>query len=166
MLSRAERLALVEREDLELPLATQCELLSLNRSSLYYQSVPVSAEEVALKHAIDEIYTAHPFYGSRRITEHLRKYQKVMVARETVQRHMREMGIAGICPGPNLSKRNAEHKIYPYLLRHITAGYPNHVWGIEIVCTQMTKTHVLATCAGRNGVANLDVAVRHDNPVD
>ncbi len=94
--------------------------------------MPISAEELALKHAIDEIYTAHPYYGSRRITEHLHKYQKMMVARETVQRHMREMGIAGICPGPNLSKRNAEHKIYPYLLRHVTAGYANHVWGIDI----------------------------------
>ena len=113
-------------------MATQCELLNLNRSSLYYQPVPISAEELALKHAIDEIYTAYPFYGSRRITEHLHQYQNMRVARETVQRHMREMGIAGICPGPNLSKRNAQHKIYPYLLRHITAGYANHVWGIDV----------------------------------
>ncbi len=113
-------------------MATQCELLSLNRSSLYYQPVPIAPEELALKHAIDEIYTAYPFYGSRRITEHLHKYQKMLVARETVQRQMREMGIAGICPGPNLSKRDAEHKVYPYLLRHVTAGYANYVWGIDI----------------------------------
>ncbi|GAB6274839.1 MAG: hypothetical protein STSR0004_17040 [Peptococcaceae bacterium] len=45
---------------------------------------------------------------------------------------MREMGIAGIYPGPNLSKRNAEHKVYPYLLRNITNNYPNHIWGIDI----------------------------------
>ena len=45
---------------------------------------------------------------------------------------MREMGITGICPGPNLSRRNAEHQIYPYLLRNVTAAYPNHVWGIDI----------------------------------
>ena len=131
-MSRAERLALVERKNSQLPLSTQCDLLSLNRSSLYYQPVPVSSAEIALKHAIDETYTKYPFYGSRRITEHLREYLKMMVARETVQRCMREMGIAGICPGPNLSKRNAAHKIYPYLLRHITASYPNHVWGIDI----------------------------------
>ena len=110
----------------------QCELLSLNRSGLYYRPAPISAEEVALKHAIDEIYTQHPYYGSRRITAHLDKYHQLTVAREPVQRYMREMGLAGICPGPNLSKRNAEHKIYPYLLRHITAAYPNHVWGIDI----------------------------------
>jgi putative transposase len=55
-----------------------------------------------------------------------------MVARETVQPSMRELGLAGICPGPNLSKRNAEHKIYPYRLRHVTAAYPNNVWGVDI----------------------------------
>ena len=136
-MSRTERLALVERAQAELPLATQCELLSLNRSSLYYQPVPVSAEEIALKHAIDEIYTQHPFYGSRRITAHLHTYYQMTVARETVQRCMREMGLAGICPGPNLSKRNVEHKVYPYLLRHVSAGYPNHVWGIDITYIRM-----------------------------
>ncbi len=123
---------MVEHENAELPLATQCKLLSLNRSGLYYRPLPISTEEIVLKHAIDEIYTQHPYYGSRRITAHLDKYHQITVARETVQRCMREMGLAGICPGPNLSKRNAGHKIYPYLLRHITAAYPNHVWGIDI----------------------------------
>jgi putative transposase len=125
-------LALVERAHPELPLVTQCELLSLNRASLYYQPVPVSAEEIALKHAIDEIYTQYPFYGSRRITAHLHQYRQITVARETVQQAMREMGLAGICPGPHLSQRNAEHKVYPYLLRHVTAAYANNVWGIDI----------------------------------
>jgi len=123
---------LVEREHPELPLATQCELLSLNRSSLYYQPLPVSPEELALKRAIDEIYTQYPFYGSRRITAHLHKYQQLPVARETVQHAMREMGIAGIGPGPHLTQRDPAHKIYPYLLRHVTASYANHIWGIDI----------------------------------
>ena len=107
-------------------------MLGLSRSSLYYQPKPISAKEVALKHAIDEIYTQYPFYGSRRITAELRQNRQMMVAREAVQRHMREMGIAGICPGPNLSRRRAEHKTYPYLLRNVRAAYPNHIWGIDI----------------------------------
>ncbi len=49
-----------------------------------------------------------------------------------VQRYMREMGISGIAPGPNTSKPAPEHKIYPYLLRQVSAQYPNHVWGIDI----------------------------------
>lgn len=122
----------MEREAPELSLKTQAELLSLSRSSLYYQPVPVSAEEIALKHAIDEIYTRYPFYGSRRITVELRQNRQIKVARETVQRYMREMGIAGICPGPNLSRRNAAHRVYPYLLRNVTADRPNHVWGVDI----------------------------------
>ena len=125
-------MALLEREHPELPLTTQATLLDLNRSGLYYVPRPVTPEEVAIKHAIDEIYTAYPFYGSRRIRVELRESRKLWVARETVQRYMREMGLAAIYPGPHLSRRNPEHKIYPYLLRNVTAAYPNHVWGIDI----------------------------------
>lgn len=54
------------------------------------------------------------------------------VNRKRVQRYMREMGIAGIVPGPNLSKRASAHRIYPYLLRGVTANAPNHIWGCDI----------------------------------
>ena len=86
-------------EDRELPIRTQAELLGLNRSSLYYKPVKPSAEEIALKHRIDEIYTDHPYYGSRRITAQLRR-EGFTVNRKAVQRHMREMGIQGICLAP------------------------------------------------------------------
>jgi putative transposase len=109
---------------------TQTELLGINRTSLYYQPVGPSALEIATKRRIDEIYTAHPYYGSRRIMVVLQK--ELPISRPTVQRHMREMGIAGICPGPNLSKRNLAHQIYPYLLRHRVVLRVNEVWGIDI----------------------------------
>lgn len=66
-LSRDERVALVDRTGGELSLSAQTQLLGLNRTSLYYQPVPPSAEEIALKHRIDQLYTDHPYYGSRRI---------------------------------------------------------------------------------------------------
>ena len=114
-------------------LKTQAELLSLNRSSLYYQPVAPSPEAVALKHRIDELYTAHPFYGSRRITVVLnRERPEQPINRKAVQHHRRDMGIFGIGPGPNLSQRNADHRVFPYLLRQVTARYANHVWGIDI----------------------------------
>lgn len=121
---------MLERFDPEVPLVAQAEILDLSRASLYYQPVGPSALEIATKHRIDEIYTQYPFYGSRRITAVL--CREMVITRKTVQKHMREMGIAGICPGPNLSKRNPAHKIYPYLLRNVTSSYPNHVWGIDI----------------------------------
>jgi putative transposase len=129
-LPRPERVALVDWADRELPLTTQAELLSLNRSSLYYQPLPPSAEELWFKRRIDELYTACPFYGSRKITVELNKER--LINRKAVQRHMREMGLSAICPGPNLSKRRADHAIFPYLLRNLTAAYSNHVWGIDI----------------------------------
>jgi putative transposase len=114
----------------DLSFQTQTELLGLNRTSLYYQAVGPSATEIAIKRRIDEIYTAHPYYGSRRITVILQK--DLPISRPTVQRHMREMEIAGICPGPNLSKRNLAHQIYPYLLRQRGVTRRNEVWGIDI----------------------------------
>jgi putative transposase len=102
----------------------------LNRTGLYYQPVGPSAEEIAVKHRIDEIYTAHPYYGSRRIAVVLNR--EMPISRPTVQRYMREMGISGICPGPNLSKRREEHNIYPYLLRNLVIDHPDQVWGIDI----------------------------------
>jgi putative transposase len=131
-------LTLVERDKQALPLSVQAQLLSLSRASLYYQPVLPSAEEVALKHRIDEIYTACPFYGSRRITAQLRREGRE-INRKAVQRHMREMGIAGICPAPNGSRRHAQHPVYPYLLRHVTAAYPNHVWGIDITYIRLRQ---------------------------
>lgn len=130
-MSRAERVALIERDEGAPPLKVQAELLSLSRSSLYYQPIAPSAEEIAIKHRIDEIYTRWPFYGSRRISAQLQR-EGVIVNRKQVQRHMREMGIAGITPGPNLSKRRQDHHVYPYLLRGLAITAPNQVWGIDI----------------------------------
>lgn len=112
-------------------MSTQAELLSLNRTGLYYQPVGPSAAEIDAKRRIDEIYTRFPFYGSRRIAVALCK-EGVLISRPTVQRYMREMEIAGIAPGPNLSQRRQEHKTYPYLLRGLEINHPNQVWGIDI----------------------------------
>ena len=125
----------MEREHPDLSLKRQVALLSLSRASLYYQPVPPSAQEIAIKHRIDELYTAHPFYGSRKLTVLLQPDWDIN--RKRVQRYMREMGLVGICPGPNLSQPAPGHQIYPYLLRHVTASYPNHVWGLDITYIKM-----------------------------
>ncbi len=122
---------LVERGASMLPLSVQADLLGISRASLYYQPHQPSMEEVRLKHCIDALYTQYPFYGSRRITAQLRR-DGLIVNRKAVQRQMREMGIAGICPGPNLSRRVHGAQAYPYLLRNLTCRYPNQVWGIDV----------------------------------
>lgn len=123
----------------ELAIKEQAELLGLNRSALYYQAVPVSAEEVALKHRIDELYSESPFYGSRRITACLRREGR-LVNRKQVQRHMREMGIEGIAPKPNLSRAIAGQQIFPYLLKGLAINKPNQVWGIDITYIRLLQS--------------------------
>jgi putative transposase len=56
----------------------------------------------------------------------------LVINRKAVQRHMREMGITAIGPQPRLSQPNPEERTSPYLLRHVTAAHPDHVWGIDI----------------------------------
>jgi len=120
----------VEREQSELTLQQQAELLSVSRSSLYYQPVAPSAEEIAIKHRLDELYTDFPSYGSRKMAVLLRPTW--WISRKRVQRYMRQMGLVAIYPGPKTSQPAPGHKIYPYLLRQITASYPNHIWGTDI----------------------------------
>lgn len=114
----------------ELPVKTQAELVGVSYASLFYRPQPPSPRELAIKKRIDEIYTATPFYGSRRITVELRP--EFGVSRPTVQAYMREMGIAGLAPGPNTSHPGPGHPVYPYLLRAVRASHPNHIWGIDI----------------------------------
>jgi len=78
-----------------------------------------------------------PYYGSRRMTAQLR-LDGYHINRKAVQRHMREMGITAIYPGPNLSRRAHQAAVYPYLLRPITPDHPNHVWAIDITYIRLT----------------------------
>ena len=110
---------MLEENNPEMPLKTQADLLGISYSSLFYEPVPPSARELAIKRRIDEIYTACPFYGSRKIAVQLRP--EFGVARPTVQAYMREMGIFALVPGPHTSKPAPQHQIYPYLLRNVTA---------------------------------------------
>jgi putative transposase len=132
-MTKDERRNLVDFKNQEIPVIKQAELLTINRSNLYYRPVMVSLEELDLRRQIDELYTRHPYYGSRRIAAILN------VNRKTVRRLMREMGIQAIYPGPNLSRRNHKQSIYPYLLNNITASYPNHVWGIDITYIRLQR---------------------------
>lgn len=114
---------MIERTGDELPLKMQADLLSVSRSSVYYQPRPPSAEEVQLKHRIDEVYTQLPYYGSRKIAAQLHREGKG-INRKTVACSMQEIGIAAVYPGPNLSKRNQKEGVYPYLLSFGVGGQP------------------------------------------
>ena len=121
----------MEWERNELPLNQQASLLGLSRASLYYRAAAPSAAEIAIKHRIDEIYTAHCYYGYRRIAAQLQR-EGQPINQKTVARYMQEMGLAAVYPGPNLSKRAHQAAIYSYLLANVKATTPNHIWGIDL----------------------------------
>ena len=120
----------------DLSITQQCELLSLNRTGIYYKPRPISATKLKILNAIDEIFTEEPTYGARRIRNELLK-RGFSISRPTVADYMLTLGLAAIYPKPNVSKAHPQHKIYPYLLRNIKAAYPNHIWGTDITYIRM-----------------------------
>ena len=93
-------------------------MLGVNRSSLYYEPVTETPENLRLMRRIDEQYTACPFYGSRKMTRWLVQ-QGEAVNRKRVQRLMRVMGLEAIYPKPRLSLAGRGHRVFPYLLRNV-----------------------------------------------
>ena len=145
-MSPAERLQWVERDD-DMPLATQCELAGVPRSTVYRRLDAATRqrcldeEDGLLRALIDEEYTNRPFYGSRRMVVFLRG-RGYCINRKRVQRLMREMGLAGMAPGPATSKPHPGHKVYPYLLRGVAVTRPNQVWSTDITYIRLARGFV------------------------
>jgi putative transposase len=124
-----------------LPVTRQCQLLDLNRSTVYYQPIGVSDEDLRLMRLIDEIHLKRPFYGSRRVRDNLEDLGHT-VNRKKVQRLMQQMGIRALYPKANTSRPGKGHKIYPYLLRGLNIDRPNQVWATDISYIPMAKGFV------------------------
>ena len=103
------------------------------RATVYARKVLQTSPEADLLHCrlIDEQYTRRPFYGSRKMVVYLKSLGHC-INRKRVQRLMREMGLAGMAPGPNTSRAHPKHKVYPYLLRGVPVIRPNQVWSTDV----------------------------------
>jgi putative transposase len=131
-LSLIEKKNIIDLNNKKISIRKQCELIELNRSNIYYRVVKPSEYEVEIKNLIDKIYTKYPSFGSRRITIIIKRDYKKSVNRKRIKNYMNQMGIEGICPKRNLSKRNLENKIYPYLLSNISLENPRQVYSTDI----------------------------------
>ena len=140
-MSRPERLALVDRDDPDVPVVAQCLLLKVARSTLYYRPVPVSADDLAVMRRMDEMHLNWPFYGSRRMAAALRR-EGLAVNRKRAKRLMSVMALEAIYQKPGTSKGHPGHKVYPYLLRGLTIDRPNQVWCADITYVPMAKGFV------------------------
>lgn len=138
-MTRAERLARVERETPSLPVTRQCELLALARSSVYYERQPsVSEADLALMRLLDELHLKYPFMGSRRLRDELGKLGHT-VNRKRIQRLMRLMGLEALYPKRRTSAPNPAHRLFPYLLRDLVIERPNQVWAADITYIPMRR---------------------------
>ena len=114
------------------------------RSTLYYEPVPESDENLLLLRLLDEQYTRTPFYGVRRMTAWLID-QGYPVNEKRVRRLLRLLGVEALYPKPRLSQTNPEHRIYPYRLRDVPIVRPNQVWSTDITYIRLRHGFVYLT---------------------
>jgi putative transposase len=129
---------MVDKNSGKLSIRHQCELLEINRSSYYYESTTTTRDDVELMNEIREIWASHPFYGYRRIANHLKALGKI-VNRKRVQRLMQIMGLSALHPKPKTSVKNNAHAVYPYLLKDLSIERPNQAWMVDITYLKLDK---------------------------
>lgn len=132
---------LIDPDDFNLTVETQCELLGLSRSTYYREPVGESLFNLRLMERIDRIYTDHPYYGSRRIIIGL-KNLGIHANRKRVSRLMELMGIEAIYPKPRLSLNRENHRRFPYLLKDLIIDRPCQVWSTDITYIPMPGGHM------------------------
>jgi len=123
----SERRAMIDRDRVEPSVRRQCEMLRVSRSGLYYEPEPTSPDELALMRRVDELHLKYPFYGSRKLSDVLRK-EGHEANRKRIQRLMRLMGMEAMAPKPKTSEPHPEHVRYPYLLRGLTISRASRIW--------------------------------------
>lgn len=139
------RLKLVSKNH-DLTVSRQCELLEINRTSFYYTPAEPDLEfENLVKSRLDYWHTKMPYMGVRKLRNKLQNVDSIPAGRKLIKRFMNEMGIYAMSPKPNLSKRNAQHKIHPYLLRSLSITEANQVWAIDITYIKMGSGHMYLT---------------------
>lgn len=126
-----QRLKMIELNNSQLSIAQQCKMVSVPRSSFYSSIQQKNAADNDILAAINKIYAKKPAYGSRRITDILRR-QGVEINRKRTQRLMRAMNLQGIHPKRKLSASNHQHKKYPYIARDKPIIAINQVWSADI----------------------------------
>ncbi len=121
-------------------LTWQCALAGVSRATIYARQKPklIAVDDEVLKRLIDEEYTRHPFYGSRKMVVYLERCGHT-VNRKRAQRLMRKLGLQGMAPGPNTSRAHPQHKVYPYLLRGVAVERPNQVWSTDITYIRLAR---------------------------
>ena len=128
----------------KLSIRSQCELLDINRSGLYYKTVGESDENLEIMKLMDSHFLEHPTYGVLQMQDYLQD-NGYCVNEKRVRRLLRKMGIMAIYPQRNLSKLLQAKYVHPYLLRGLPIVRSNQVWAIDITYIPMAKGFMYLT---------------------
>ncbi len=139
-------------------------MLGLARSNVYYEPVETPAADLRVMRLIDEVYTARPLYGSRRMAVELGRRGEA-VNRKRVQRLLRVMGLEAIYPKPRTTIPAPGHRVYPYLLRGVAVERPGHVWSADITYLPL-PSGFMYLAATIDWYSRLVVAWRVSNTLD
>ena len=120
-----------------LSIVRQCELASISRSSFYREPTGETEATLRLMRLIDEQFLETPWYGSRQMARHLRRNGW----RGTPSRPSADEqdGVGAIYQRPKTSERHPQHRIWPYLLGHLTIDRPNQVWCADVTYIPMRR---------------------------
>jgi putative transposase len=129
---------MIERNHPSLSVGMQCRLLSLPRSSFYYEPQGETEMNLALMLLIDKQFLDTPFYGVQQMTWRLRN-EGQLVNVKRIRRLMRLMRLMPIFQKPDTSRPAKGHKTYPYLLGGLRVDRPNQVWCADITYLPMRR---------------------------
>jgi putative transposase len=115
-----------------------CDVLGLFRSSYYYDSQHVAADQLVLD--LEQEAGHYPKYGSRRLTRQLRRapyYYRVN--RKRIQRIMRQRGLLRPQKRAKCRTTNSQHAFprYPNLVMELKIDHPEQVWVCDITYVRL-----------------------------
>jgi putative transposase len=125
----------------QFPIQRLCEVLSLPRSSAYYEPRP--GEDRPLLDALVEVAGQWPTYGYRRLTKQLQREGHI-VNFKRVRRLMHELGIMGKAPErrPRTTDSGHTYPRYPNLVEDRKVTRPDEVWVADITYIRLRKEFV------------------------
>jgi len=144
-MSSTEKRQKIDKTHPRLSLQKQCCLLSIHRSSTYYQPKGESVLNQELMKEIDKYFLEHPYYGVERMTTYLNMDLGYNVNVKRIRRLYNKMGLQTIYRAARTTIRNKAEYVYPYLLRHLEIKKTNQVWQTDITYIPMAKGFMYLT---------------------